>query len=806
MKSISKLKDDARRHEQKEEWEKAIQVYLQVLQIGEEGEAEVELPLYNRVGDLAVRLGRPKDAVRYYEQAADRYADAGLYNNAIALCNKALRYGPDRLELLKKLGQFSASQGFITDARRYFLEYAEKQFASGEVDEALTALEDFANVSDDPEVRELLGRRLHAHGRTDEAVAELQRAYVARERAGDRDRAEALRAEILAIDPNALSADTASPAAPAFAAPSTHAQEPTELPGLSEIDAGAFEIGSPAPEGGTLDGLEGTALGSADDAIDFGTIELAGFESGAGVADTTPPPASTGGIEGLETTTLDFGTVSPDAVEDLGLEHDEASFDLPTLDEPEEDTAAEPLPTFGDADDLGSSFELPMLEDQDDAAGALPLLGEEEEEGDSAFELPTLDMDDSTFELPSLDEPEEEEASFELPMLGEPADTDSFELPTLEEPDDTDTFELPTLEESEEAPALPAFAESDTLEPPGFDTDEAELEPVEEGDSASPFELAAMEESAETSTLHAEIEAAFTVPDAGEDIDEFAFAEEDTIAPADEDLAALADEGVTAEAGDLESDVSTWADDTEEVDEPLDAGAVTAMGDDTADIEAVAIEDVAAEAERAEEARAEMVGGWTPEALGPAPPKAAAPASAQTPAAASGDEFIDLGALLAEDEEHGTRFRVQETAPTGDEDRDFAELLNQFKAKVSEHLPAEDAAAHYDLGLAFKEMGLVDEAISEFQVALRAGHMRLKVYEELGHCFLQKEQFNIAEKVLRRALDMKYDDELELLGVYYHLGRAYEAMGRRDQARDAYERVLGLDINFQDVTERLARL
>ncbi|MEX0907857.1 MAG: hypothetical protein WD054_05960, partial [Gemmatimonadota bacterium] len=62
MKAISKLKDDARRHEQKEEWEKAIRVYLQVIQIGDEGEGEVELPLYNRVGDLCVRLGRLPEA------------------------------------------------------------------------------------------------------------------------------------------------------------------------------------------------------------------------------------------------------------------------------------------------------------------------------------------------------------------------------------------------------------------------------------------------------------------------------------------------------------------------------------------------------------------------------------------------------------------------------------------------------------------------------------------------------------------------------------------------------------------------
>ena len=119
MKQIAKLKDEARKHEQREEWDRAIQAYGEVLRLGEAGDgAELDLPLYNRVGDLYVRLGRAAEAVKYYEQAADKYAEAGLYNNAIALCNKALRYDAGRVELLKKLGQFSASQGFFTDARR----------------------------------------------------------------------------------------------------------------------------------------------------------------------------------------------------------------------------------------------------------------------------------------------------------------------------------------------------------------------------------------------------------------------------------------------------------------------------------------------------------------------------------------------------------------------------------------------------------------------------------------------------------------------------------------------------------------
>jgi hypothetical protein len=45
-----------------------------------------------------------------------------------------------------------------------------------------------------------------------------------------------------------------------------------------------------------------------------------------------------------------------------------------------------------------------------------------------------------------------------------------------------------------------------------------------------------------------------------------------------------------------------------------------------------------------------------------------------------------------------------------------------------------------------------------------------------------------------------------MIGVYYHLGRAFEELGQSNEARDAYERVLGLDIGFKDVTDRVSRL
>jgi hypothetical protein len=175
----------------------------------------------------------------------------------------------------------------------------------------------------------------------------------------------------------------------------------------------------------------------------------------------------------------------------------------------------------------------------------------------------------------------------------------------------------------------------------------------------------------------------------------------------------------------------------------------------------------------------------------------------------AGSDWVDLSDLLGvnEQQKEESRFFVEETDPSGDEDRDFADLLAQFKQKLSEHIAHDDVGSHYDLGLAFKEMGLLDEAVNQFQTALRAGSTdRLKIYEELGHCFLMKQQYKIAVNVLSRALQFDHGDEMELIGVYYLLGRAYEEMHQSGEAMDAYERVVGLDIAFKDVGERMARL
>jgi tetratricopeptide (TPR) repeat protein len=176
-----------------------------------------------------------------------------------------------------------------------------------------------------------------------------------------------------------------------------------------------------------------------------------------------------------------------------------------------------------------------------------------------------------------------------------------------------------------------------------------------------------------------------------------------------------------------------------------------------------------------------------------------------SPAAA--DEFVDLGALiLGEEQPRDTRMRVGGNAQIQDEDQAFQEALADFKRGIEANLDAEDFQAHYDLGIAFKEMGLVDEAIAEFQKALRSSEGRLRTSEQLGIAFFEQGQFGIAEAVLRRAVNGLPGGEDEKIGLLYWLGRALESQGRGREALPLYEQALAVDIRFLDVRERAKRL
>jgi tetratricopeptide (TPR) repeat protein len=211
----------------------------------------------------------------------------------------------------------------------------------------------------------------------------------------------------------------------------------------------------------------------------------------------------------------------------------------------------------------------------------------------------------------------------------------------------------------------------------------------------------------------------------------------------------------------------------------------TAVGVDAVDTDGITEVTVAAEQEGSESLAAEST----------------------EPAAAEGAGFIDLGALVMEEEQaRDTRMRIQQGEPTGDEERDFEIMLSEFKKGIEANIELGDTQAHYDLGVAFKEMGLLDEAISEFQKALRGAQGRLRTAEALGLCFYEKKQFAVAGTVLRRAVDLEPGGDDEKIGLLYWLGRCEEEQSRNSQALSYYQRIFSIDIGFQDVRERVKSL
>jgi len=197
------------------------------------------------------------------------------------------------------------------------------------------------------------------------------------------------------------------------------------------------------------------------------------------------------------------------------------------------------------------------------------------------------------------------------------------------------------------------------------------------------------------------------------------------------------------------------------------------------------------------------------ETLQPVPEETPA-ATEEAAVAAGGDssDFIDLGALILEEEPKpkDTRMRIEEEEPTGDEQRDFEEMLSAFKKGIEANVADEDWEAHYDLGVAFKEMGLLDEAIAEFQKSLRAPEGRLKTAEALGLCFYEKGQYSVAATVLRRAVEADAKGDEGKISLLYWIGRCDEEQGKSSEALAAYQRVFAVDINFQDISDRVKSL
>jgi tetratricopeptide (TPR) repeat protein len=922
MPDVAKLKKKAAELELKKQFDKALAVYAEILESFQGSDQEVDVALFNRVGDLHLKQGNVADAVDCYERAVDHYVETGFYNNAIALCNKILRSSPGRASIYYKLGKISAHKGFKSDAKANFLEYADRMQKSGKTTEAFRALKEFADLCpDQDDIRLMLADQLTKQNRRDEAVEQLQLLYERYKHEGRETEAQATVARMKAIDPDAEprepgasgphrpsgdlvfldlndsaaanrrssiakratqglnllatgeqdevpSAPRSAASAPAAPAPRPAPAAPISPPprapqkatppvdGLTFLDVdepppsrpAAPPAPAPAPpvaaapeaaveeslpeildtpdiepavldgvtraddfvrmdaeqQPGLLDGLQTTGFGDDNSMVNSGTVldlEPTSFAS---------PSGSDHGIGGESDGLLDFDMM-PSAgfgdTETAPLARGTPDAGMPLLD------AELPQPSAPEPPQRGGELDFIVREDVEleprtprvpakAPANAPPKA--------PADDLPLMD-----FELPV---PSESTAG----VKGSHAEPE-LEMLELTEPEASD-FQIVEAP----APGARGFAPEESLELDGMVADDEALHPSTVMAAQSVELLQAMADSdpedhgvrrrLAEAMLEAgdregglrELETAMIGAERSEDLDS---------------AASLADEIVRLNPSSVRhhqkrveyafrlNERGRLIDAYLELADALfRAGQLEKSRAIYQRVLDLAPDDVRAKAALESFPAAEPEPAATPTAPRVPAGKAAA-ASARTsspttrpevPVAAS-DDFVNLGEWLRGDEvQKSTRMVVPEQEPTGDEEADFQDMLRKFKQGIAENVDEEDHQSHYDLGVAYKEMGLLDEAIAEFQKALRAPSNRVPTYEALGACFIEKEQYGMAATILARALDEKGVTDDNLVGVLYLLGRCAEARGQHEAALEYYQRVFVVDIQFRDVGERMA--
>lgn len=678
---LSKLRKKASDLESKKDVGGAIAAYRQIITLFESGEAEpIDIPLYNRLGDLLMRDGRSADAIQIWERAIEHYMEGGFLNPAIALANKILRASPGRTAAYYTLGRCLAEKGLRAEARQNFLEYATRMQRAGHLDDALRALTELADlVPDQDDVRVMLAEELAKAERVAEAVEQLQLAHARLQEKGKAEEADRVAARARELDPSVV-------------LDGVHRASRASSAGLVFLDVDGNPSAPPPTEAPPVE-------------------RLLGFET-TSLADPAPAAAPTGSadsMDGLELLDLAWPEAAPAAPAAAGPA---GGNDLPLLDltEPAADASVPPVPS--------PLLDLPLL---DVSALALPVTP-----SDRAVPIestaPIVERTGPSYRRPSST------------VLLRPLDLLRADL--------------------EEAPdnlrVRRAFGEA--LVDAGR---------REEGITELERALAGLEAAGET----------------------------DAARQVAEDLVRLMPDAVRFHRRRVELLVTAGAG-------PAAIDAALALGELL-----VATGEVA-------EARTvyTRVVRLAPDDLRAQAALAALGADGVSSETAAAEGLVDVGAWFA-DGDAPPAVRVVVPGP-GLEDRpvDFNDMLDRFKAGVASSVDDGDHAAHYDLGVAYREMGLLDEAIAQFQKALRASPQRTRVLEALGACFLEKGQPSIAATLLRRALDEPGATDDALLGVLYLLGDAAQAQGDIATALQCFERIVVVDIGFRDAVTRLQAL
>ena len=139
-------------------------------------------------------------------------------------------------------------------------------------------------------------------------------------------------------------------------------------------------------------------------------------------------------------------------------------------------------------------------------------------------------------------------------------------------------------------------------------------------------------------------------------------------------------------------------------------------------------------------------------------------------------------------------------------DNDVLEIFQEFKKGLEGQLEDEDSETHYNLGIAYKEMGLVDDAIKEFQTSRNDKKSFLQSSSMLAVCYMEKGLYSLAIDVLSKTLESIKEPNESYWSIKYDLAEAYEKNDNLKDALALYTEVYGWNAKFRNVSEKVGLL
>lgn len=155
--------------------------------------------------------------------------------------------------------------------------------------------------------------------------------------------------------------------------------------------------------------------------------------------------------------------------------------------------------------------------------------------------------------------------------------------------------------------------------------------------------------------------------------------------------------------------------------------------------------------------------------------------------------------------------KVEFTAEESEED-DFFSAFEEggqekvFRTDVDEQIAADDMESHYNLGIAYREMGLLEDAISEFCKAERDPSRYVDCQTLKGLCYVDKGDYANAELMFQQALDSQHLEAEQRLSLCFELASLYELSERFEEALSSYRVVMSQDDSYRDVKQKVNAL